>query len=460
MIVIAVPCGGHDNTGGLVRGVGELVPIMDKPPASPESTARVTTRAERRRAFSILFGSMMCLGAGQSVMFAVLPSLARELGLSELQASMPFVASAVIWVFSSGYWGRKSDVAGRRPIIILGLCAFGVSFASFAAVAQAGVNHLLPIVIAFPLMIVTRMLYGLLGSGAAPSAQAYVADRTTRAERTQGVATIGAAFGLGTTIGPGIGSVLVVFGLFAPYYFTALAAFVSAAAIWMFLPERTAPQEHKPVTTILKWYDRRVLPFIIFGLGIGTAAAIPVQTVGYLFIDVLHLKPADAPQYIGIGLMASSMAALFAQLVVVQRFNMSARALIRWGVVIALVSNILFVFGHQFGPLVFALVISGFGFGMARPGYAAAASLSVSPEEQGAIAGLTSATAGAGFIFGPIIGTTLYEWRPQAPYIFCIALMAALYVYAYFSPHLRNAGLLAPESDAVEKAPQTQVPDA
>lgn len=428
------------------------------PLATPESFARVTTRAERRRAFTILFLSMMCLGAGQSVMFAVLPSLARELGLSELQASMPFVVSATIWVFSSGYWGAKSDHWGRKPVMLLGLVAFGVSFALFAAMASAGVSRLLPVMAAYPLMIAARALYGIFGSGAAPSAQAYVADRTTRAERTQGVATIGAAFGLGTTVGPGIGSVLVVAGLFAPFYFTALVAFASAAGIWFFLPERTAPREHRKPAATLNWHDRRVLPFILFGLGLSTAGAIPVQTVGYLFIDVLHLSPAAAPQYVGIGLMASSMAALFSQLVIVQRFAISARALIRWGSIVALVSNVVFAIGHQFGPLVFALVISGLGFGMARPGYAAAASLSVSPDEQGAIAGLTGATAGAGFIFGPVIGTLLYEWHPVAPYVFGAGLMAALYAYALLSPHLREAGALAP--DTADEVAETQVPNA
>ena len=442
-------------------GAAEREAVPGSTPQMSDAVAgRVTTRAERRRAFTILFLSMMCLGAGQSVMFAVLPSLARELGLTELQASMPFVVSAGIWVFSSGYWGAKSDRWGRKPLIILGLTAFGVSFSSFAVMAQSGVNHLLPLMVAYPLMIATRALYGLFGSGAAPSAQAYVADRTTRAERTQGVATIGAAFGLGTTIGPGIGSVLVIFGLFAPYYFTALMAFASAAAIWLFLPERTAPTAHKPLKATLKWHDRRVLPFIVFGLGVSTAGAIPVQTVGYLFIDMLHLKPADAPQYVGIGLMASSMAALFAQLVIVQRFNISARALIRWGTIIALISNLIFVVGHQFGPLVVALVVSGLGYGMARPGFAAASSLSVSPDEQGAIAGLTGATSGAGFIFGPIIATTLYEWHPVAPYVFGAVLLAVLYAYALLSPHLRNAGTQAPDADVLDEAPETQVPNA
>jgi len=424
-----------------------------------ETFVQATTQNERRRAFTILFVSLMCMGAGQSVMFAILPSLARQLGLSEFEASLPFVSSATIWVFTSGIWGIRSDHWGRKPIILLGLIAFGVSFASFAAVASLGIAHLLPVMIAYPLMIAARSIYGIFGSGAAPSAQAYVADRTTRAERTQGVATIGAAFGLGTTVGPGIGSALVVFGLFAPFYFTAAVAIASAAAIWYFLPERTAPRVRLERKSTLKWHDRRIWPFIVFGTGISTAGAIPIQTVGYLFIDILHLKPSEAPQYIGIGLVASSLAALFAQLVIVQRFNMSARTLIRWGTAIGIASFVLFAVGHQFGPLVMALVISGLGFGMVRPGYSAAGSLAVDPHEQGAIAGITSATSAAGFIFGPMIATALYTVSPAAPYVFGAVLMAGLYAYALLSPHLKNAGALAPESDAVEENAETQVPN-
>ena len=43
--------------------------------------------------FLILFVSLVGMGAGQSVMFAILPTLARVLGLTELQASLPFVVS-------------------------------------------------------------------------------------------------------------------------------------------------------------------------------------------------------------------------------------------------------------------------------------------------------------------------------------------------------------------------------
>jgi MFS family permease len=419
-----------------------------------------TSQDERRRGFLILFISLTCMGAGQSVMYAILPSLARQLGLTEFQAQMPFAVSATIWVFTSSFWGTLSDHWGRRSVILLGLFAFGVSFALFAVFAQMGVSGLLAVGFAYPAMIAARSLYGIFGSGAAPAAQAYVADRTTRAERTQGVATIGAASGLGMTFGPVFGSVLVVYGMFVPYYATAVAAFASAAAIWLFLPENTAPHLRQRRRTTLNWRDPRILPFVVFATGISTAGAIPIPLAGYLFIDVLHLSPSEAPEYTSVGLLASSLAALFAQFVIVQRFSLSARTLIRSGTLIGIASFLLFAVSHKFGPIVAALVISGLGFGMVRPGYAAAASLAVDPNEQGAVAGIIGATSGAGFIFGPMIATALYRVTHWAPYLFGASMMAGLFVYAMLSPLLRESGALAPDHDAVDEHTETQIPEA
>lgn len=428
--------------------------------ALAERMLRAVADDEKQRAVAILFVSLICMGAGQSVMFAILPTLVRRLGLTEFQGSLPFVASATIWLFSSSYWGGRSDRWGRKPVILLGLTAFGISFASFAAIADLGIHGILAVAVCYPMMIAARAIYGLFGSGASPAAQAFIADRTTREERTSGVATLSAAFGLGTTIGPGIGSALVVFGLFAPFYFVALVAFASAATIWFLLPETTKPHVHAAQRRALKWHDRRIWPFIVFGVGISTAGAVPIQTIGYLFIDVLHYSPKQAPQYTGIGLVAGAVAALFAQLVVVQRFRLSARTLMRWGGAICILSFVLFAISRQFGPLVFALMINGLGFGMVRPGYAAAASLSVDPHEQGAIAGLTGATAGAGFIFGPMIATGLYRISPSAPFLFGGALMLVCYLYSLFSPHLKNAGRITPDEDQIEEAAEMQTPNA
>jgi MFS family permease len=430
--------------------------------AASEPPVSVTTREERRRAFLVLFISLTCMGAGQSVMYSILPSLARELGITEFQAQLPFAVSGAIWLFTSTYWGKRSDHWGRRPVILMGLTAFGISFAIFAIFAQLGVSHVMAVAYAYPAMIAARAIYGIFGSGASPASQAYVADRTTRAERTQGVATINAAFGLGTTFGPLFGSVLVTFGAFVPYYFTAAVAFASAASIWFLLPERTRPKlklEETPRAK-LSWLDPRILPFVIFGTGISTAGAIPIPLAGYVFIDVLHLSTAEAPQYTSVGLLASALAAFFAQMVIVQRFNLSARALVRWGTGVGVVSFAMLAASRQFGPLVAAFVVSGLGFGLVRPGYAAAASLAVDPEEQGAVAGIMSATSAAGFIFGPLIATKLYKISPAVPFWFGAVLMTALYAYAFFSPHLKAAGALAPDGDVVDETAETQIPKA
>jgi len=421
--------------------------------------ASITTPAERRRAFAILFVSLVCMGAGQTVLFNVLPPLSRQLGLSTVQTTSIFAVSAAVWVVTSTYWGRKSDRWGRKPVMLLGLLAFAASFALFASVMLAGLQHWIPAVAIFPLMIATRSIYGLLGSGTQPASQAYVADRTAPSERLQGVATVGSAFGLGTTVGPAIASLFAVLGLLAPFYFISALALASAATIWFLLPERTPPKEREYVKSNLKWHDRRILPFVIFAIGLSTASTVPIQTMGFFFMDVLRVKPEAAAQFNMIGQMSSSMAALFAQLVLIQRVRISARAMTNWGLGAAMACGLIFLFSGQFGPLVVGLALSGLGFGMARPGFTSGASLSVAPHEQGAVAGIIGGASAMGFIAGPVIGY-MYEWSPYIPYIFMAVLLAALFVYMWLSPTLRYAGTIESDHEVLEEAAETPVANA
>lgn len=416
--------------------------------------ARMTTAKERNRAFTILFVSLVCMGAGQTVLFNILPPLSRELGLSEVETTGIFSVSALIWVFTSTYWGAKSDHWGRKPIMLMGLIAFATSFALFATVIYAGLQKWLPVAVIFPLLVITRSLYGLLGSGTAPASQAYVADRTTPEERYQSVATIGSSFSVGTVIGPGIASLLAMLGLLAPFYFIVALALGSAAMIWFYLPERTPPKQRERPRYTLRWHDPRVLPFAIFSIGLSTASTVPIQTMGFFFMDVLHVSRAVDAQFNMVGQMAFSMATLFAQLVVVQRLPVPARHLTNWGLGAALVSFAIFLISGQFGALVFALALSGLGFGMARPGITSGASLSVAPHEQGAAAGIIGGASAMGFIFGPVIGR-MYESSPYLPYAFGAATMVALFLYMWISPTLRHAGDLPTEAEAAEEAAET-----
>jgi MFS family permease len=113
---------------------------------------------------------------------------------------------------------------------------------------------------------------------------------------------------------------------------------------------------------------------------------------------------------------------------------------------------------QDFPTLILAMMMSGLGFGMARPGFTSGASLAVAPHEQGAVAGLLNAAGAAGFIFGPMIGW-LYELSPRVPYIFGVFAMLALLAAQFISRVLREAGTLPTDADNIEETADTPVPD-
>ncbi|HEY8947514.1 MAG TPA: MFS transporter [Rhizomicrobium sp.] len=432
--------------------------VQQHPKGYRNAATVVTTPAERKRAFFILFVSLVCMGAGQSVIYTILPPLGRQLGLVPTQITTIFAVSAVIWIFSSAFWGVRSDRWGRRPVMLLGLAAFAVSFACFATVMHAGLNNWMPTFLIFPALIASRCVYGTFGSGTGASAQAYVADRTAPHERLKGISIISMAFAFGTTFGPVIGSSLTLFGLYVPFYFIAFWAILSAGAIWYFLPERTPPKSQAVRKTTLRWYEPRMFPFMAFGLVLSLIGAIPIQTSGFFFQDVLHLDAHMTAVYTSIGLMAADMAALFAQFVVVQRMGFSSRTLTIAGICTTVGSNTLFLFAHDFPTVVLAMITSGLGFGMARPGFTSGASLAVAPHEQGAVAGLLNAAGAAGFIFGPLIGW-LYEFSPRVPYVFGVIAMLSLLSAQFISRVLREAGKLPTDADEIEDTADTPVPE-
>lgn len=394
--------------------------------------------SEHRAAFRVLFACLVCLGMGQSMLFSILPPAATEIGLSPFQVSLIFATSASIWVFMSPRWGRRSDVWGRRPVILVGLLGFGASMALLAGMIQLGLARIYPVTVVYPLMIAARCVFALFGSGTGPAAQAYVADRTSREDRTAGVAMVNAAFGLGQTLGPAVGAALTVVSLLAPLYLTAILAGLSAASIWWFLPEG-APARSKdaPAPPHLRFWDARIFPFLLVATSLQAVRSTTAITIAFFLQARLGLDAARTTQYAGLCFVALAVAGLFAQLVLVQRLKPTARGMTWTGLPLTFAAFLVMIFGAHLSAYLVAQALLGVGLGLVRPGNAAGASLAVGPDEQGAVAGLTNAIGVLGNIFGPMLGTTLFEVNPSGPYVLNAALMLAAMVYTAAHPKLR-----------------------
>jgi len=140
-----------------------------------------------------------------------------EIGLLFASYSlMQFVFSPIL--------GSLSDKYGRRPILFFSILgsAVGYLFIGFA--------------FALWMVFFGRIVAGITG-GNISTAQAYIADVTTKENRARGMGIFGAMFGLGFVFGPAIGGILSRYGIHVPFLFAAVLSFVNAVLLYFILPE-------------------------------------------------------------------------------------------------------------------------------------------------------------------------------------------------------------------------------
>lgn len=407
----------------------------------PTPDTSPTTPEERKRGLNVLFVALLSMGMGQTLFSAILPPLAREMGMSEVQVGYIFSLSAVMWVVMSPVWGRLSDRIGRKPVILIGLTGYAISTGGFGLLVLLATKDILGLTLLAPALILVRAIFGTFGSGTMPASTAYVADRTSRTERSGGVARISAAFGVGTIIGPGIAGALLTFGQLTPFFAVAGFALAGALAVLFTLPERSRPVGSATKRRIKKsigFFDKRVRTFIAVSLALSIGQSAVMQVTSFYFMDVLGFSTQEAGQFVSVGLMLMAGAALFAQMVIIQRFGASVQSLLRWGAFLAILSFVILIFGTSFSVLVTGLVVSGLGFGMLRPGLSATASLSVDPDEQGAVAGMLGSTGAVGHMLNPVIGMPLYQIYHQGPFVMSAVLMVLSLLTILLHPRFRQ----------------------
>ena len=117
---------------------------------------------------------------------------------------------------------------------------------------------------------------------------------------------------------------------------------------------------------------------------------------------------------------------------------MTPSQMVRWGSILAALGTLSIALAHDFHTLVLAYALTSLGYGFARPGFTAGASLAVGPDEQGAVAGAVTQVNGACFVLAPAVGIGLYEWSPNLPYLLGAGALALLVAFAVANPVLRR----------------------
>lgn len=364
---------------------------------------------KNRSALTLIFLTVFIDLLGFGILIPILPSFSiKELGVDESAIGIAIAIYSLVQFLFNPILGKISDKHGRRPVIIVCLFLNALGYIVFAF------TH------SYLMLLISRAIAGVGGSSIGV-AQAYIADVTTREERSKGMGLIGAAFGLGFVFGPLIGGLLSNFG----YMITGLAAASFSLGAFMltifYLPEslKLAELNNSPkqyvrrklidfgaMKNVLKNPGLAILIFLFFVLTFsfaniyGTFALLGIKVYGF----------TDMQNGYMFGIIGLSSAIVQGGLI--GRINkvMSKKNILIIASFLIMIMLAFIPYAQTFLGLSIVSIILSYGTGTFQPTILSLISEVVSDAEQGITLGLNQSLASFARVLGPLWGGFAFKY--------------------------------------------------
>ena len=361
----------------------------------------------KRSPLVVIFTTVFIDLVGFGIVIPVLPFYAEGslFNATPRTVGLLFASYSVMQLIFSPILGRLSDKHGRRPVLLISIIGTGIGFL------------ILGFATTLWMLFVGRILDGITG-GNISTAQAYIADITTKEDRAKGMGLIGAAFGLGFVFGPAIGGVLSHWGIGVPFLFAAGLCFANALLLYFTLPETVTPDHPARVSAA----GGRGLAQLIQSLRNPRLGYVLI--IYFLFIVAFSIMTTSFSLYtiFRFGYDAQHNGYLFAYvglIAVVIQGGLIGRLVKKFGEFPLVVFGAFCFAASLFAvPLVgpaagglAALLLGGgvfsLGNSLATPALTSLASKSVGAAEQGTVLGVTQSVASLARAVGPFLAAVL-----------------------------------------------------
>jgi len=364
---------------------------------------------------------------GFGIVLPLLPYYGAYYQASKVEIGLLMASFSAMQFLFAPIWGRVSDRVGRRPILLLGLVGSTVCYAVFGWVSQFPADHLIAGISPLAWLFISRLGAGVAGATIS-TAQAYISDVTTKAERGKGMVLIGIAFGIGFTFGPLIGAPFVsdnptdAPSSWPGYVAAAISAFALLLAIFRLpesLHEGSAP-------TGRNWFNLKELrvavtqPSVLLTLitiFVATFAFAQLEaTLPYLMKEMGFSARSNLYvfAYIGFTLLLFQGGLIRRMIPKTGEYKMGIMGAVCLATGLLLIGSII---GHMsFTTLMIVLPVSVLGFSAVSPALQAMLSLGSKESDQGGVLGVGQSVSSIARIFGPVLGYWMLDVTLALPY--------------------------------------------
>jgi len=348
---------------------------------------------------------------GFCIILPLLPYYASKINAVDASVG-PLIASYSLCQFiAAPILGNLSDTHGRRPILLYS------QFGSFMGFILLGLAMHLPHPLAW--LFAGRMIDGLSG-GNLTVAQAYLSDITEPHERAKifGM-VIGVSFGLGFTIGPGLGAIIADrFGYDISAYLAAFFSLSSIVATFFLLPEtQHQSDEARPrglsmytrVMDYLRIAELRPLLAVFFFLSLPFTI---YTTMFALFAkNQLGFNQKQAGTFLAlVGLLGIVWQGGFIG-PIVRRFGEYKSLLI--GLVASAAGLYYVVAVDVWWKLIFVAILFSFGHSVSRPSLTSVIAQAAPPNRRGGVFGAMTSIESFTRVIGPVLGGWIVTTQPR-----------------------------------------------
>ncbi len=383
----------------------------------------------RRRTLMLVAMSLFLAMAGFGIIIPALPFYTSHLQghgpLVGLTVGLLMASYSLVQFVCAPIWGHISDRIGRRPVFLVGLAGFALSFLLMGLAQNLF------------WLFASRIVGGLLSAALIPTAMAMVSDLTSTSDRGKGMGLAGAAMGMGFVFGPAIGGILAQgddfrLPFFAAAGVAALTLLVSAFTIHESREEQAASDTPRPGffgnlklhgTTLWAWLVLTFLQTLMFSSMEATLALYSRDTFGLKTRDVGYLMAL-------MGLVGAIVAG-----------GIIGRLIKRHGEPFTLKLGFgLFAVGFAaviITPSIpwFAVALAAVGAGSAcmRPSLNSGVSKQAAGQSTGAALGLLQSCDSLSRVAGPVLGGSLYVAGHSLPFSVNAAIAVAALAFTFLA---------------------------